>query len=206
MHDTRVNEPDHDRLFHIASEQGGYFTSAQALRCGFSKALLGHHARDGGQFIRISRGLYRLRRYPSSPREDVLAAWLAAGRDKAVVSHGSALELLGLSDIVPEAVHITMPRSKRYRLASPGVRVHTTIRELIPRDVVVRDGIRVTSASRSIVDAAEAGTAPEQVVAAAREALERGMTTAPRLLAAGRERGGRVEELIRRAIEDSRPA
>lgn len=204
MHDTDATEPDHEHLFEIASEQGGYFTAVQARRCGVSKALLGHHAKEGGRFIRVSRGLYRFRQYPSSPRENVLAAWLAAGRDEAVVSHESALELLGLSDVVPETVHLTVPRSKRYRPASPGVRVHTTTRELIPSDVVVRDGIRVTSPVRSIVDAAEAGTAPEQVVAAAREAIDRGMVTKRRLLAAGRKRGGRVERLVRRAIEEGR--
>lgn len=198
MHDTK---PDHERLFEIASEQGGYFTSAQARSCGFSNALLGHHARGGGRFIRVRRGLYRMRQYPSSPREDVLAAWLAAGPEEAVVSHESALEILALSDVVPDAVHITVPRARRYRPRVPGARLHTTIRELPPSDVTVRDGVRLTSAVRSIVDAAEAGLAPEQVLAAAREAVDRGMATERRLLEAARQRGGRVEQLIARAIE-----
>ncbi len=202
MHDTKAGEPQHERLFLFASEQGGYFTAAQARRCGFSSALLGHHAREGGRFIRVRRGLYRFRQYPASPREGVLAARLAVGRDEAVVSHESALELLGLSDVVPEAVHVTVPRSKRYRPAAGGVRVHTTTRELTQADVVIRDGIRMTSPVRSILDTAEAGTAPDQVVAAAREAVERGMATKRQLLAASRQRGGRVEQLIRRAIQD----
>lgn len=196
--------PDHDRLFQIASDQGGYFTAAQARQRGFSKALLAHHAAEGGRFIRVRRGLYRFRQYPPSPREDVLAAWLAVDREEAVVSHESALEILGLSDVVPEAAHITVPRSKRYRPAAPRVRVHTTTRELTPADVVVRDGMRVTSPVRSIVDAAEAGTAPEQVIAAVTQAVDRGMATEAGLLAAARERGGRVERLVRRALEDRR--
>jgi predicted transcriptional regulator of viral defense system len=145
-----------------------------------------------------------MRQYPSSPREDVLAAWLAAGPDDAVVSHESALEILGLSDIVPDSVHLTVARSRRYRPRIPGARLHTTIRELSPSDVAVRDGIRLTSAVRSIVDAAESGIAPDQVLAAAREALDRGMATERRLLEAARQRGRRVEQLIRHAIEERR--
>jgi len=204
MHDTKPESPDHERLFQIASEQGGYFTAAQARRCGFSRALLAHHSGEGGRFLRVRRGLYRFRQYPPSPREDVLAAWLAVDREQAVVSHESALELLRLSDVVPEAVHLTVPRSRRYRPSSPGVRVHTTTRELAPPDVVVRDGMRVTSPVRSIVDAAEAGTAPEQVITAVAQAMDRGVATQAQLLAAARKRGPRVERLVRRALEEIR--
>ncbi len=200
MHDT-TQAPDHDRLFELASEQGGYFTAGQARQCGFSHALLAHHAREGGRFTRVRRGLYRLRQFPPAPREEVLAAWLALDREEAVVSHDSALDLLGLSDVVPEVVHVTVPRSKRYRPAAPGVRVHTTTREMVPSDVVVREGIRVTAPVRAILDAAEAGTAPEQVIAAAVQAIEQGLATRQQLLAAAGERSSRVEQLVRRALD-----
>ena len=202
MHDTGPDEkakPDHERLFRAASQQGGYFTAAQARTSGFSWASLSYHA-GRGRFIRVRRGLYRLREYPGSTREDVIAAWLAAGRDDAVVSHESALDLLGLSDVVPDKVHLTLPRSKRYRPAPPGVAVHTTTKPLGPGDVVVREGVRVTSAVRSIVDAAEAGTAPEQIVAAITESLDRGLATRPQLLDAARSRSKRVEQLVQRGI------
>ncbi|MGH9893038.1 MAG: type IV toxin-antitoxin system AbiEi family antitoxin domain-containing protein [bacterium] len=192
------------RLFQIASEQGGYFTAGQARQSGFSKALLAHHAGEGGRFIRVRRGLYRFRQYPASPREGVLAAWLAVDREEAVVSHESALELLGLSDVVPEAVHVTVPRSKRSRPATPGIRVHTTTRKLAPADVVVREGVQVTSPVRSIMDASEAGTAPEQVIAATIQALDRGMTTESQLLSAAGERSDRTERLVIRALEEWR--
>ena len=68
-----ATRPDRLRLFETASEQGGYFTAEQARACGFSWALLSHHVKRG-RFIRVHRGLYRLREYPSFPREDVLAA------------------------------------------------------------------------------------------------------------------------------------
>ena len=194
-------QPRRARLFELASEQGGYFTAAQARACGFSKALLAHHAKSG-RFLRVRQGLYRIREYPSSPREDVIAAWLATGREMTVVSHESALDILGLSDVVPEVVHLTVPRARRYRSASPGVAIHTTTRRLDKSDVVVRDGVRVTAPARSIIDAAQAGTAPEQIMAAVGQALDRGMATESKLLGVAKTRGGRVERLVRQVLDE----
>ena len=207
MHDrdSRRDQPLRARLFEIASEQGGYFTAAQAQECAYSRALLAHHAKSG-RFIRLRQGLYRFREYPSSPREDVIAAWLAAGRETAVVSHESALDILGLSDVVPEVVHLTVPRSKRYRSATAGAALHTTTRRISKSDVLVRDGIRVTGPVRSIVDSAEIGTAPEQIVAAVGQALDRGTTTRSKLLGAATARGGRVERLVRQALQERHQA
>ena len=92
---------------------------------GYSPALLSHHARSG-RFLRERRGLYRLREYPSSPREEVTAAWLAARPEHAVVSHESALDLLDLSEIIPNVIHLTVPRSRRGLEAPPGILLHTT--------------------------------------------------------------------------------
>jgi predicted transcriptional regulator of viral defense system len=207
MHDTDTqhNQRLRARLFEIASEQGGYFTAAQAQTCSYSRALLAHHAKSG-RFIRVRQGLYRFRDYPSSPREDVIAAWLAIGREAAVVSHESALDILGLSDVVPEVVHLTVPRSRRYRTASRGVAVHTTTRRVGRSDIVVREGIQVTGPVRSIVDAAETGSAPEQIMAAVGQALDRGIATRRNLLDAAKARGGRVERLVRQALEERHQA
>jgi predicted transcriptional regulator of viral defense system len=192
--------PDRTRLFEISSEQGGYFTTEQAKDCGFSRALLSHHAK-AGLFIRVRRGLYRFREYPSSPREDVLAAWLSVGKDVAVVSHESALDILGLSDVIPEAVHLTVPRSKRNLPRLRGVKIHTTARPLRKEDRVMRDGIAATSATRSILDGAEAGTAPEQIEMAVAQSIDRGIATTQQLQRAADERGRRVATLITNALQ-----
>lgn len=133
-----------------------------------------------------------------------MAAWLAAGSDVAIVSHESALDLHGISDVIPEVVHLTVPRCKRYRPAAPGVAIHTSTRSFAAEDLTVVDGIRVATAARSIIDSAEAGTAPEQIIAAVHQALERGMTTENQLLGAARQNGGRVAQLIEHAIEQVR--
>ena len=199
----RVTTDDHSRLFEVASGQGGYFTAEQARERGFSRALLAYHVKRG-RFIRARRGLYRFREYPPSPREQVLIAWLALGKDVAVVSHASALDLLDLSDVIPDAVHLTVPRSRRNLPSLPGVKIHTSSRPIGAAEIAVRDGISVTSATRSILDAAEAGTALEQIEMAVAQAIERGLSTADRLRERATGRIGRVVALISQAVDKAR--
>ena len=194
MHDI----PDHEALFATASAQAGYFTTAQAQACGFSSALLTHHAKSG-RFLRVARGLYRLRDYPQGAHEEIVAAWLRQAPN-AVVSHESALTLLGLSDVIGDAVHLTVPRIRRRLVSQPGVVIHTTTRPLAEADVVSRRGVRVTGPERTIVDVAEVGIAPDQVVAAVRSALDRSLTTSSRLRDAAQTRGRRVQRLIDQAL------
>lgn len=199
MSDTDYPSPDHLCLFQAASEQHGYFTAEQARGCGFRPDLVAFHRRSG-RFVHIRHGLYRLRDYPSSPREEVVAAWLAVGKDVAVVSHESALDLLDLSDVVPSMVHLTVPRTKRNLPTLPGVAIHTTTRPLLPRDVVIREGVRLTSATRSILDAADAGTASEQIEMAITQAIDRGQALPRDLEQASEQRGRRVGNLVRGAL------
>jgi predicted transcriptional regulator of viral defense system len=202
MYDSSDVGPDRMCLFDVAATQQGYFTAAQAASCGYSPALLAHHAR-GGRFLRVRRGLYRLREYPSSPREGVMAAWLAAGPEHAVVSHESALDLLELSDVIPNAIHLTIPRSRRGLVAPHGVLLHTTTRPPRREETTERAGIRLTGPLRTILDAAEWGTGPEQIVLAVGQALARGWLTAGELRRAADERNGRVARLVAAALAEA---
>jgi len=195
MGDSPLEQPGHACLFAIAAGQRGYFTASQARACGFMWNALTYHTQHG-RFLRIRRGLYRLRDYPSSPREEIVAAWLAVGKDVTVVSHESALDLLGLSDVIPDAVHLTVPRARRHLPNLPGVIIHTTTRPLSLGDIAVRDGIRLTAAARTIVDAAAAGSAPEQIEKAVIQAVERGLATPPQLVQYASQRNQRVSRLI----------
>lgn len=129
------------------------------------------------------------------------AKWLAVGAERAVVSHESALELHGLSDVLPNTVHLLIDRDDRGIRQLQGVTLHTTTKALVPSEVASREGIRLTDPVRSILDAAGAGTAPEQIELAVRQALNQGLTTPRSLLARADRRGGRVEDLIRRSAE-----
>jgi predicted transcriptional regulator of viral defense system len=193
------HRPDSQCLFRVASQQSGHFTAAQAYQCGYSRSLLSHHVKTG-ELLRIRYGLYRLRDYPSAPREDVIAAWLAAGSEDAVVSHESALEMLGLSDVVPNSIHLTIPRHRRGFRTPPGVTVHLTRHPPDRDEIEIREGVRVTNPARSIVDAAEAGTSPDQIVRAIRDARSRGMATAKQIAGAMQGRTRRVRDLIGREL------
>ncbi len=192
-----IQSPDAVALNRISYGQDGYFTSRQAREAGFSPQLLAHHVRSG-RYEHVRRGLYRLRDYPGSSHEEVRAKWLATGTERAVVSHESALELHGLSDVLPNTVHLLVNRDDRGNRPLQGVTLHTTT-VLAPSEVVLREGIRVTDPVRSILDAASAGTAPEQIEMAVRQALNEGLTTRRALLARADRRGGRVGRLVRRA-------
>jgi predicted transcriptional regulator of viral defense system len=144
-----------------------------------------------------------MRDYPSSLHEDVAAAWLAFGRARAVVSHESAIDLHELSDVIPDAIHLTVSRSRRYLPSLSGVRLHTTTDPLGVTEIVERDGIRVTSPARSILDAAEIGVGPEQIEMAARQAVRRGIATADQLRRAARDRPRRVRDLVEGALTEA---
>ncbi len=193
-------KPDRASLESLAYSQDGYFTARQAADLGFSSQLLAHHV-GTGRFERVRRGLYRLSPYPSSPHDAIRAQWLALGPGRAVVSHESALELLGLADVIPSDVHLIVPRRHRGFRPPEGVVLHTTVAPLPPSDVVQRQGFLVTAPARSIVDAAEWGTAPEQIEASVHQALDRGLTTTSELRAAMAGRGPRVKRMIEGAIE-----
>jgi predicted transcriptional regulator of viral defense system len=192
---------DHDGLYRIAESQAGYFTAEQALEAGMDRSTLIHHARPGGRYERVRRGLYRLRHFPSSPREHVVAAWLALP-SPAVVSHESALELYDLSDVIPNAVHITLPRAKRGQRARAGVRFHTLSHPPGPDEIRRVDGVLATTPERTIVDSLETGTQPEQIELAIQQALERGLTTPRRLRAAAADRSGRVRTFVDRLLTE----
>jgi predicted transcriptional regulator of viral defense system len=192
---------DHDGLYSLAEAQAGYFTAQQAVNAGMDRSTLRHHARPGGRYERARRGLYRLRHFPSSPFEHVMAAWLPLRDAGAVVSHESALELHELSDVIPDAVHFSLPRSERGQRRRAGVRLHTLNRP--PEKTEVREiaGLPVTGPERTIVDSLEAGAQPEQIEMAINQSLERGLTTPRRLRAAVSTRPARVRKFIERCLD-----
>lgn len=192
-------KPDHRDLYLIAEAQHGYFTAAQARSCGFSASLIRYHV-DTGRYIRARRGIYRLRDYPPFYREHVVIAWLRLGPDRAVVSHESALDLYELSDVIPNATHLTIPRTSNWTPNIRGTRIHTRTRPWQPGDVRIQEGLPVTSPERTIMDAAEMGTGPEQIEMAIMQALERGITTPNRLRSAGANSSFRVKSLVEQGI------
>ena len=197
------NSPDHVCLFEIASERGGYFTARQALKAGFGWSLLAHHA-GTGRFRRINRGLYRLRDFPAGTRDDVLEAWMSVGMDDAVISHESALDLLDLSDAIPDSVHVTVSRNRRHQRVRPGIRLHTVVRPIGTEDCTWRNGCMVTTPLRTILDMVVAGGAPDHIDDAVRQAIARGLVTPELLLERSKTLGRRATDCIVRSLAAAR--
>ena len=195
MNETSTTRPDHDRLYEIAEQQAGYFTAAQAQALGLSRPLLSYYTKVG-RFRRINRGVYRLKRFPGSPYEDLFVAWLRTGPDS-VISHESALAVYELSDVLPGEVHVIVPRTASRR--RKGIRLHTN--RLETDEVTQRAGLPITTVARTIADVIASGLVQEQVGQAIQEALRRGLTTRESLLAQAARRGGRVGRVLGRLLQ-----
>src|SRR5665213_270235 len=98
-------------LVQLASDRSGVFTASAARALGVTSSSLAYHTRTGS-IERLGHGVYRLADFPSSPREPLIAAAAALGKD-AVVSHESALQLYSVSDVAPSRLHFTIPRARR---------------------------------------------------------------------------------------------
>lgn len=141
-------------LYGIAEDQAGYFTAAQARAAGLHQVRLVQLAQQG-DIERISRGVYRVTRFPVLQQGHFMEAvlWPQVRRPDVVgvISHQSALSIHQLSDVSPARVHLTLPASVRIRRAVPkGLTIHHA--DLAPADVERVAGIPVTTPARSIRD------------------------------------------------------
>jgi len=177
-----------DRLYTLADAQVGHFTAGQAEELGVDRRYLTHHVRSGN-LERVDRGIYRLRKYPSHRFEDVMVAILWVGRG-AAASHATALAMYDLADAMPVVIHITVDR--RFRGNRRGVIVHQG--RLDERDVTRRDGVPVTTPLRTIIDVASDQSV---AMAAATEAVERGLIRASQLRDASQEQPQLAEIVAR---------
>ncbi|MCZ7672276.1 MAG: type IV toxin-antitoxin system AbiEi family antitoxin domain-containing protein [Chloroflexi bacterium] len=182
--------PDYNRLYDTAERQAGYFTAAQARKHGFSWERLSDNVKHG-RFLRLYRGVYRLANFPSSPYEDLFVAWLRTG-PHSVISHESALSLYNLSDVLPQEIHVIIPRSGSRR--RPGLRLHTN--QLRPEEITTRQGLPVTTVARTIADVAVYGLDQQHIIQSIQEGLYRGLTTPEELIMQADYQGGRVQTII----------
>jgi predicted transcriptional regulator of viral defense system len=161
-----------------AYQQGGYFNAGQARAHAVSRQLLEHHLRRG-RFARVRRGLYRVQGFPTAEHDDMREAWMAVAMDDALLSHESALALLDLSDTIPDAVHLLVPRRHRGLRLPSGVILHTR-RDSEDPATVWRDGLPLTAPARTLLDVADR-LQPEQMSMAVKQALRRGLLTVDQL-------------------------
>ena len=163
------NGPESQKLYDIAEAQAGYFTSKQAQKAGYSWERLSVYTKEE-KFIRIEKGIYRIRQYPVTPLEEYFVALLKAG-ERSVISHESALVVYGLSDAMPTMIHLTIPKNHSRRRS--GIVFHT--KTISASDISVYSGLRITRLPRTIFDLLENGYDLGLVDDAVSQALSRGM-------------------------------
>src|ERR1700686_2742160 len=166
------------RLYEIAEDQQGFFTTKQAKAAGFAENTHPYHV-QAGNWIREHRGIYRLTSFPRGDRPDLMLWWLWSRNRKeaaqGVYSHQTALSLHDLSDVMPAKLHMTVPRSFRRNSEIPrGLVLH--LADLPQSDIGVAHGVRVTRPMRTILDLLEGGEVPLATIRQAlREGLRRGL-------------------------------
>lgn len=155
-----------DLLFDIADRQQGYFTYEQARHCGYYDS---HFQRPilSGEWTRVGRGLYRLARYPSTDRPD-LVEWSLWSRTKhgdiqGVWSHETALDLYSLCDVMPAKLHMTVPKHFRKSAPIPPV-LKLYFSDLQERDWIEQQGYRVTTPIRTLLDLIESRQLSDEII------------------------------------------
>jgi hypothetical protein len=133
-------------LARLARRQHGYVTRSQLLGVGVSKDVI-HRRVRAGQLIRVHEGVYAVGYVREDAVARAMAAVLACGPG-AVLSHHSAAALWGFRKWTTGPVHVIAPTCHRRR----GIKAHRCA--LTRREVRKRNGVRVTSPARTLLDIA----------------------------------------------------
>ena len=133
---------------------GGTAHTAEILAAGVHPRDL-YAARDAGRLVEVSRGVFRLADLPLT-EPDLLV--VATRMPRAVLCLVTALHLHALTEEIPRAVHVALPRGGHpARLDHPPLEVYHFSPASLAVGVETRviDGVpvRVTTPAKSVVDA-----------------------------------------------------
>ena len=188
------------RLFELAEQQQGFFTTKQARAAGFAENTHPYHV-QAGNWIREHRGIYRLALFPAPDRPD-LVLWSLWSRNRkeeveGVYSHETALSLYELSDLNPAKLHMTVPTNFRRNSDIPGI-VVLHYRDLLKSEIQPGPGYKYTKPLRTILDLIEDGTVERTFIRQAlRQSVNRGLITRQQL------RKLEMSETTRKIVEDA---
>ena len=171
MTEPLKHEKKRDLLYDLAAAHGGYFSVREAAQVDLTTPYLNHY-RKRGQIVPAFRGVYRLVNFPPGDHEELVVVWLATDGE-AVFSHETALQLHGLSDLLPNRIHVSLPRTWQRRLLPDGVERHYIPAPLAERSWI--GDVPATTPLRTLADCAKTHVAPEFVLQAIRQALSRGL-------------------------------
>ena len=179
--DVQVVVVDEAALRSMIAEHEGVFTSAQARACGIGTDRARRRV-ESGEWIRETRGVYRVANRTLDIRMKTRIAVLSAGPGAALCG-ASAAWWHGLIDKPPSIISVMAPHGRRGRPID-GARVwHRTFDE---GDVAVVERLRVTAVPLTVLDASV-----ENGVRIMDSALLRNKVTIEDLLDAQKRNSGR---------------
>lgn len=168
------------KLLEMSSPQFGLFTAKQAEACGYSSHHFNHHV-NSGEWVKEDRGLFRLATYPASP-EQVYMRWQLWTRNRqdrpqGCLSHETALFIYKISDILPNKIHMTVPRDFRRNIKIPGILV-LHHRNLPADSMQIESGLTLTTPARTLEDLLDTGTVDKSIIQESlHKAIEIGLIT-----------------------------
>jgi hypothetical protein len=160
--------PAWDELLALAIGRDGLFHVQEARHLGFvDQNLYGT--------MRVERvddflGVHRFTQIPPG-RWFLYNAAFVWSRGEGVISHGSALEVWGLSDWAPHHAEMTLPASWKERIIPR--RILAFFGDLPKDDIQWYEGFRVTTARRSVDDFIAWGIRPDLARQAVEQATSR---------------------------------
>lgn len=130
---------------------------------------------QNGDWIRESRGIFRLRHFPSGLHSNLLVWYLwssdRTGSPQGVISHDTALQVHNLGTWRDSKVHPTIP--KRFRRSVMPPQVHLHCENLNPDDVMTKHRFKITKPLKTILDLLVAGyVTDDYLVQALEEAID----------------------------------
>jgi very-short-patch-repair endonuclease len=138
------------RIAALADRQHGVVTRVQLLEVGLTDDGIGRRVEDG-RLHRVHQGVYAVGRRTLTTKGRFLAAVVSCG-PTAALSHIAAAILWGLLRDRGWRIDVTVPRGGQRRRRG-AVIIH---RSALPdSDVAIRDGIRVTTPARTLIDLAD---------------------------------------------------
>lgn len=133
----------------LAARQHGVASRAQLTELGLSADAINRRIR-AGRLHPVHRGVFAV----GHPRITTWGRWMAAllaCGPEAVLSHQTAASLWGLLAASRSTIDVTVPGRRRRR--RPGIRLHQP-RALDAADRTFREGFRVTTVARTLLDLA----------------------------------------------------
>ncbi len=172
--------PDLDGLIESTANRGGLFTTEEAERYAVSRRLLSHYVRSG-KLIRVVRGVYRPRAYPTHQHEDVITCILAVG-EGSVAAGPTALDLYLPGQLVTNKVFVRRGPSENQQHIPSELKQRLEVLDHKEQKNTVWDGVPTENINDAFRTASDFNLLdPEQVERVTDRAQEQGLITTVRV-------------------------